>query len=197
MNFNKQDANALKSILASSGWMTSRAADLIQSHIKASGPMETFQFTEALQRLIDAANATLDEPDRIDLDMWSLLMQNTDRDIWEHPYDLLTLAQEGVCSYWFDEDADDITGIRVKYFMGQIDSVTFKHEIRTDEWVTHTVTLKDILRACSMVLANPELFHTDVHATLLKTMFTDDWDYDADTADYIFQLAAFGEIVYG
>jgi hypothetical protein len=191
MHFNTQDANALKSIMT--GWMTN-ANDTIQKHLDISSPMETYQFLMALQPLIDSANAVLDKPDRIELDMWNVLIENTDREIWVHPHDLLTLAVEGACSYWMDED--DVRSIKMKYVMGQVVSISFEHELRTNEWIPHTITLKEILSACNMILTNPELFNTDVHATILKTMFTEDWDYDADTADYIFQLAAFGELIY-
>ena len=66
---------------------------------------------------------------------------------------------------------------------------------------THTFTHADIVRACQAILGGipGHDFRAEVQANCTELLYgdPDDVDFDADGADAVLQVAAFGEVRYG
>ena len=104
--------------------------------------------------------------------------------------DILTCAVESGIAYWMNEDSTNVDYKRNK--AGDIVECSFDNNA-TGEVISYVVKPVDILFAIQQLLRDRRYAVTD----RLVHISSEDFDYDADDADVVFQMACFGEVVYG
>lgn len=113
---------------------------------------------------------------------------------------LCTASELGAMSYWSevtDTEYHDTGDVMTSYYL----STTVKDLVREEEGdFFYTVTWQDIRRVCNGVVKNREAYGVSERFQTLIREGMSEWYagmIDSGHADSLFQLAAFGEIVYG
>ena len=134
--------------------------------------------------------------------------------------DLLTCGVEGGIGYWariYDsertpeldwvsitlvdhEDASQALELEPFTGYGELDDAVLKNDPRIEKF-KFTVTLDDIEKALEKLIASPA--EVKIHPSNIGQLIVanatngEDGDFDADSGDWLVQIACFGEVVYG
>ena len=109
--------------------------------------------------------------------------------------DLMATALEG-SGYWLrEDDIRNLTVIR-DYDTNEVTVIRFECEERAGIWTLRDVRISDIQEAITKICAGA-MDPTTYTAKILLDPTTGPTDYDVEVADCVFQMAAFGEIIYG
>lgn len=110
-------------------------------------------------------------------------------------YDVLTTAAEGGSNYWlFGDDAEDFLDQDVKR-NDQHDVVLIAFNAKDGKHFT--ISPAEIAIAFTKVIRCEVSVRSDLRTMIASLACGDACDIDAEGADVLVQVAAFGEVVYG
>lgn len=113
---------------------------------------------------------------------------------------VLTTAIEGGISYWANND-DDVRNIKVyrdsKDTTGWVTKIEFESNIDGKGWKPHVIDIASIRAVVKDVFDGKYEIGEARQRTFGLMISEPDFDHDAEDADVLVQLAAFGDIVYG
>lgn len=108
-------------------------------------------------------------------------------------YDVLTTAVEGGIRYWLNDL--DFKHVNVKRDKNL--NVLLVSFVGDEDGKTYLITPEAIISAAQVILSNKVRVRKDIVAQITSISSQDDYDIDAQAADVLFQVAAFGDIIYG
>jgi len=115
----------------------------------------------------------------------------------EQVYDVLTTAVEGGSGYWlFGEDVQPRSAQAIRNSDHDVTRIEFEVVVGSNDDGRRVVTPQKIVDAAQKVLDGRVQVRPDL-VDQIGTLGTGRFDIDADAADVLVQVAAFGEIVYG
>lgn len=110
-------------------------------------------------------------------------------------YDAMTTAVEGAINYWLtDSDGDDFHDVDVKR-NEQSDVVLIAFAGKDGK--RYSISPSEIAVAWTRIIKCEANVRADLVRMIAGLACPDDCDIDAEGADVLVQIAAFGEVVYG